>query len=147
MEPQNEIEEIRKIIYSKLENFCNAVKNKNIVALKSDLHDDIIFIPHNFKTLYGCDQVCHYYKEVMEKSANLDMKFKEVKINIAFPNALVVGKWEARGKIRRQIYNLKNHFKTEEETITQNQGRFTAVFQQEKSEWLLMHVHSSLHPS
>jgi ketosteroid isomerase-like protein len=147
MENQKEIEEIRKIIYSKLENFCNAVKNKNISTLKSTLHNDIILIPHNFKTLYGCEQVCHYYRELMEKSSYLDMKFKEVEISIAFPNALAVGKWETKGKIRRQIYNLKNHFKTEEETIAQNQGRFTAVFQQEKSEWLLIHGHSSLHPS
>ncbi len=147
MENKKNLEEIRKTIYSKLETFCNGIKNKNVPEIKSILHNDIIFIPHNFKTLYGCDQVCQYYKELVEKSSYLDMHFKEVEINIVFPNALVVGKWESKGKIRRQIYNLKNHFKTEEETIVQNLGRFTAVFQQEKSEWLLIHGHSSLPPT
>jgi hypothetical protein len=83
----------------------------------------------------------------MERSSYLDMHFKEVEINIVFSNALVVGKWESKGKIRRQIYNLKNHFKTEEETLVQNQGRFTAVFKQEKREWFLIHGHSSLYPT
>jgi len=131
-------------ILAVLEKFCNSLQRRDLDALQSLMHEEIVFIPHDTDLLFGCKEVCQYYYEMLQKLTSLLMNFKDVKIKISFPYAWVAGRWEAEGKIRRQVYNLKGHFRAQEENHARTEGRFSAIFQKEEKGWVMLHGHSSV---
>lgn len=144
MKERLEEEKNREAIFAVLQKFCDSLQSKDIEAFLSILHQEIIFIPHDNDLLYGHEQVRKYYHRMLEKLSSFEMSFEEIKTYISPPYACVVGKWQAKGKIRHMIYDLKAHFIAEEENFTQAHGRFSAIFQKEAGSWLMLHGHSSI---
>jgi len=144
MKKQLEEEKNREAIFAVLHKFCNSLQSKDLDTFQSLLHKEIIFIPHDNDFLHGREQVSNYYHQMLEKLRSFEMSFEDINTVVSPPYACVVGKWQAKGKIRHMIYDLKAHFRAEAENFIYAQGRFTAVFQKVESNWLMLHGHSSL---
>jgi len=144
MKEQSKEEKHREAVFALLQKFCDSLQSKDLEAFQSTLHKDIIFIPHDNDFLYGREQVIKYYHRMREKLSSFEMSFEDIKTYISPPYACVAGKWQAKGKTRHMIYDLKAHFRAEEENFTQAKGRFSAIFHKEETGWVMLHGHSSV---